>query len=76
VAEDEPHFLLFFNRKFPLINVDQDAASLGAAVIVLRGAGFWQDYSPLDDLFSVQKSFDPIPENRNRYAVIAKWFPQ
>lgn len=69
-------FADIYNKKIVVANVDQDAASLGAAAIAIRGAGFWQDYSPLDDLFFVQKSFDPIPENRDRYTMIAKWFTQ
>ncbi len=69
-------FADIYNKKIVVVNVDQDAASLGAAAIAARGAGFWQDYSPLDDLFSVRKSFEPIAENRDRYAVIAKWFTQ
>jgi xylulokinase len=69
-------FADIYNKKIVIANVDQDAASLGAAAIAARGAGFWQDYTPLDDLFLVQKSFDPITANRDRYAVIAKWFSQ
>ncbi len=63
-----------YNKKIVVANVDQDAASLGAAAIAARGAGFWKDYKPLDALFCVQKTFEPISANRDRYAVIAKWF--
>jgi xylulokinase len=65
-----------YNKKIVIANVDQDAASLGAAAIAARGAGFWKDYSPLDDLFMVQKLFTPIAANHDRYAVIAKRFTQ
>lgn len=65
-----------FNKKIVIANVDQDAASLGAAAIAARGAGFWEDYSPLDDLLRVNKSFIPIATNRDHYAVIAKWYSQ
>jgi sugar (pentulose or hexulose) kinase len=65
-----------FDKKIARVNVDQDAASLGAAAIAARGIGIWQDYSPLDDLFFVQKLFSPIPENRDRYAVTAKLFSE
>lgn len=67
-------FADIYNRKIVVTNVDQDAASLGAAAIAARGAGFWQDYTPLDELFNIQKTFDPILANRERYRVIAKWF--
>lgn len=69
-------FADIYNKKIVIANVDQDAASLGAAAIAARGAGFWEDYSPLDDLFNVQKSFEPVAANRDRYTVIAKWFSQ
>ncbi len=63
-----------YNRKVEVINVDQDAASLGAAAIALRGAGIWQDYTPLDALYQVQKTFIPFQENQASYALIAKRF--
>lgn len=63
-----------FIRKIVVSNVDQDAASLGAAAIALRGSGLWADYSPLQNLFSVKKTFEPIPENRDRYAAISSRF--
>jgi xylulokinase len=69
-------FADIYNKKIVVVNVDQDAASLGAAAIAARGVGFWQDYSPLDDLFMVKKSFAPIQANRDRYRVITKWFSQ
>ncbi|WP_075062754.1 xylulokinase [Ornatilinea apprima] len=67
-------FADIYNKKIIVANVDQDAASLGAAAIAIRGAGFWQDYAPLDTLFQVKKSFDPIAENRDQYSTISKWF--
>jgi xylulokinase len=65
-----------YNRKIVIANVDQDAASLGAAAIALRGASFWHDYTPLDALYRVQKTFIPIEENQNRYSQISKRFTQ
>jgi xylulokinase len=67
-------FADIYNKKIIVINVDQDAASLGAAAIAARGAGIWEDYSPLNDLFTVQRSFSPKAENNHNYAVIAKKF--
>jgi len=69
-------FADIYNKKIVIANVDQDAASLGAAAIALRGTTFWQDYTPLDALYQVQKKFIPIEANRERYAVIAKRFTQ
>jgi xylulokinase len=63
-----------FNKRILITNVDQDAASLGAAAIALRGAGFWKDYSPLDELSVICKTFDPIPANRDHYNEIYKRF--
>ncbi len=63
-----------FNEKIIVTNVDQDAASLGAAAIAARGAGFWKDYSPLERLFKVQKTFYPDKTNSECYADISKWF--
>lgn len=54
--------------------MDQDAASLGAAAIALRGAGFWKDYTPLDALFQVQKTFVPNEANRKNYSKLSKKF--
>ena len=67
-------FADIYHKKIVVINVDQDAASLGAAAIAARGAGIWQDYSPLNDLFKVQRSFSPKAENSDLYTVIAKRF--
>lgn len=69
-------FADIYNRKVVIANVDQDAASLGAAAIALRGAGFWQDYSPLDALFQIQKTFLPIEANQKSYQLLAKRFTQ
>lgn len=52
-------------------NVDQDAASLGAAAIAARAAGFWGDYSPIDNLHQIEQRHKPVPENRKRYEQIA-----
>lgn len=63
-----------FGRTILRINVDQDAASLGAAAIALRGAGYWHDYIPLDGLFQVEKTFHPIPVHFDKYAALARNF--
>jgi xylulokinase len=65
-----------YNRKVVIANVDQNAASLGAAAIALRGAGFWHDYAPLNALFQIQKTYLPIEENHKSYTLLAKRFTQ
>ena len=50
-----------YGRKIVVANVDQDAASLGAAAIAARGAGLWEDYTPLDGLFAEFESFRAHP---------------
>jgi xylulokinase len=67
-------FADIFGRTVLRINVEQDAATHGAAAIAIRGAGLWRDYSPLDGGFRVQKKFEPIPGNQDRYAVVARDF--
>jgi xylulokinase len=37
-----------FNMKVVKTNVDQNAASLGAAALAAYGLGYWKDYSPID----------------------------
>ncbi len=63
-----------YGRKVEVTNVDQDAASLGAAAIALKGEGCWPDYTPLDGLFNVQKTYMPNLEAVRRYAQTSKWF--
>ena len=56
------------------IQVDQEAASLGAAALAGFGAGIWKDYSPLNQQVQVQKVFQPIDSNRKRYEQINQDF--
>lgn len=63
-----------YHQKTVVTNVEQDAATLGAAAIAARGAGFWKDYSPLDQLFEETKSFVPNLVNHEKYAAIANNF--
>jgi xylulokinase len=65
-----------FNQEVAITNVDQDAASLGAAAIALRGVGFWKDYKPLDGLSKVLISYSPIDDHVKRYAHLAGQFKQ
>ena len=48
-------------------NIDQDAASLGAAAICARATGLWEDYSPLPALHKIQVKCTPNPEAKAAY---------
>lgn len=67
-------FADIYDRPVIRANVDQDAASLGAAAIAARGAGLWPDYSPLDRLFFIEKLYTPNPQNRELYLQVSNNF--
>ena len=48
-------------------NIDQDAASIGAAAISARALGWWKDYSGIDALHHIQRSCRPDPERAAQY---------
>lgn len=48
-------------------NIDQEAASLGAAALALKGCGLWADYSAIDQLHLVEKEYQPQTVNRVIY---------
>jgi sugar (pentulose or hexulose) kinase len=52
-------------------NIDQDAATLGAAAVAARAAGLWHDYSPIERLHKIEQLHVPDPENRKCYEHIA-----
>lgn len=55
-------------------NVDQDAASLGAAAIAARGLGLWPDYSRIPALHVVEYQLAPDPQNTAAYAKLLPVF--
>lgn len=57
-------------------NVDQSAASLGAAAIAARGLGWWPDYSPLPRVHRNRRLYQPDPENTQQYQRILPLFRQ
>lgn len=57
-------------------NIDQDAASLGAAAIALRGYGMWEDYSKIDSLHSIQDIKIPVDKNIEKYEKLYDIFLQ
>jgi xylulokinase len=48
-------------------NIDQDAASLGAAALAAVGLGLWKDFSPIDAAHTVQDIRRPIEMNVGEY---------
>lgn len=54
-------FASIYNKKILKTNIDQDAASLGAAAIAARGCGLWRDYSPIDALHVIRDIQEPDP---------------
>lgn len=56
-----------FQRGIRKTNIDQDAASLGAAAISARGLGWWNDYSGIDGLHQVAATYRPDPASVKAY---------
>lgn len=48
-------------------NIDQDAASLGAAALAAVGLGLWKDFSPIDAAHTIQDTRKPIETNVKEY---------
>lgn len=55
-------------------NIDQDAASLGAAGIAARAIGMWDNYSPIPSLHNIEHISKPIVENVSEYAKLQDTF--
>ena len=49
-------------------NIDQEAASLGAAALALNGIGLWQGYGLIDRLHQTEYTYQPREEYRDVYA--------
>ena len=48
-------------------NIDQEAASLGAAALALKGVGLWSDYEQLSSLHHVECRYEPDKEKSHYY---------
>lgn len=48
-------------------SIVQDAASLGAAALALKGLGLWPDYSRIDELHAVEARCVPNEANARKY---------
>jgi xylulokinase len=60
-------FADIFNLEIIKTNIDQDAASLGAAALVAYGLGYWSDYERLDKIHVINSIEIPITENTIKY---------
>jgi xylulokinase len=76
-------FADIFGMKMIKTNVDQNAASLGAAALAAYGLGFWSDYTPIDKVHKPESTEQPNHENTARYRqhyalsrYIAGWLAQ
>ncbi len=57
-----------FDMEVIKTNIDQDAASLGAAAIAARAIGLWKDYTAIPSLHVVENRSKPDPEAHAAYA--------
>lgn len=57
-----------FNKKIIKTNIDQDAASLGAAAIAARAVGLWTDYSLIPTLHHIESISKPDSDRAAKYA--------
>lgn len=56
-----------FNRDVIKTNIDQDAASLGAAAIAAKAIGLWTDYHKIPLLHHLENISKPDPERVSQY---------
>ena len=55
-------------------NIDQDAASLGAAAIAACGSGLWDSYDIIESLHKVESIANPVKENNDKYEALFEVF--
>jgi len=63
-----------YNCNIVKTNIDQDAASLGAAALALAGLGVWEGYGRIDNAHALQDVSRPIPENVREYERYGRLF--
>jgi len=59
-----------FDMSILKTNIDQDAASFGAAAIAFVAMNMWEDYGRIPSLHKIENSTAPIPENVEQYSRI------
>lgn len=67
-------FADILNMSIKKTNIDQSAASLGAAAIAAKGIGWWQDYSAVPALHETQCIYHPDAANAAQYRRLSPLF--
>lgn len=67
-------FADIFNMRIVKTNIDQDAASLGAAAICAKSTGLWEDYRKIKELHEVDKIFLPDSSRVPKYERLSQIF--
>ena len=57
-------FADIYSTEIENTNIDQEAATLGAAALALKGVGLWKDYTPLDDIHHTQMVYSPTEASK------------
>lgn len=63
-----------FNMNVIKTNIDQDAASIGAAAIAAKAIGLWEDYSPITSLHHIEEISRPDSTRVKQYKKLNKKF--
>lgn len=63
-----------FRTRIVKTNIDQDAATVGAAAIAAKAAGIWNDYSGISSLHQVEYICVPDPEQADYYEKLQQSF--
>jgi xylulokinase len=61
-------FADIWNRTFIKANVDQQAASLGAAAVAAVGSGLWKDFTMIDSILRTEATETPDPDRHETYS--------
>ena len=69
-------FADIYNLDIIKTNIDQNAASLGAAAIAANACGLWNDYSRIESIHQIESVEKPIREQVEKYKVLQKVFHQ
>jgi sugar (pentulose or hexulose) kinase len=57
-------FADIYSTEIENTNIDQEAATLGAAALALKGVGLWKDYAPLDHIHHTQMVYSPTEASK------------
>lgn len=63
-------FADIYNMPILKTNIDQDAASLGAAALAANACGYWDGYDCIPGIHTVESLTLPVSENNNYYEAL------